>query len=933
MDNLFGSIDAVSVGDIEELNRVSSEFKCWAFRALASGKLETFVGALLRTRRAATPQEALQYLADVSASRSVRVSVAQLDFTGTKGNVLRRLQELFCESRENDADIASEALYRFHGTVGHIAIPDLFTRWLGSKPRHNHQYSGSDSQFIFEFAQRKMPGVQLGFFEDDEWNGMEVTKYAPMTKRFISGLLVQWERMARELQDGSLWFEHYYRLTPLMPRLRSFLLPLFGSHMRYLVARGNSHIEYLFQLTIMSWATAALYAARAGSRVLFRELPVLASSHGVSGGRIDALEVSSLDGAPPDKKATSMLTELALRERMERASVGKVLYDIERLFHGRQFDVRILDWKFAVGDAQRACDIITSVKKPLDRHVKQMQRYLTFAALDYYFVSLRRSRLHTWAAFPHKQIGELVYFLPSEPAITHAVSLSPSERELVFGREVVSRWSTAEGRARIRELENLLVGHIRELVREKRENGANGDKFRAPLWNGTVNHSQLPLFNFDKPISVREVIESHRRFADDGRVMEIVGEEERGGIRYALHVGNLARALTSGALKVKHRFDWIRGGKVTCPVHPDEDEDPSFHVYPERRFAKCFSCGAFARFDEWSIPETLVLPSVTVASAAVPRGMRTIEIPERHNAVMHLARVALSLRFSGSAGERYLREERRLDVARAIDHDIGYWDDNVLVNDLLDMRISFEELVHYGFFGFSDRVRDDSTLFRLLLRRGMARSDIERRSSRNGKEVLELPYSLLDGMVTFPLTIAGKMTSLYGRDVRNRGKTFTHRKLSTAHTNVPHGIFNEYPLTDTLCDEIVLVEAPIDALSLREMGHHDTVALVGIKNYIILELIARTGKRVAIALDNDVAGINNTYGYEQSMKAANGTVQTRHMIGVMEWFAKNGLDGKIRDFTAAFRTDHSNEEGWDDWNTWWKLFGPRREAPFSKVIQ
>lgn len=930
MEDLFGSKNTIGMSDIEQLSDVSIEFKCWALQALMKGKLDTFMGAVLHTRRATTPCDALRYLADVSSARSTNVSVTQLDFKGLKGQALQRLIKLVNGSSGNDDEFSSNALYRFHGIVGHVAIPSLFMREEMRALRYQPRSRTRMNQYVFDFAQKEIPGVQIEFFEgDNAWYDDNVARVPPMGKQFIDGLSKHWEKMAKEMRGANLQFEQYYRLKELMPRLRSYLLPLFGTHMRYLVARGSSHVEYLFQLTLMSWASAALYAYDAGTRVLFRELPVLSSLHGVNGGRVDALEVSLIDGAPPNKTSMTQLAELARRERMEGASVGKVLFDIEQLFGGKHVEVNILDWKFAVGDAQRDCEILTDVKEPIDRHVQQMQRYLTFGALDYHFATLRRgSGLKEWARNQHLQNGKLIYFLPSEHAREHIISLSTQEREMVFARQVALRWNTAEGRARTRTLENDLVGHIRGLLKYKNGNGNNGNKSHVWMFktNGTSNTSQIQLFEDVERPSVRRIIEAHRQFADKLRIIEIIGEIFPGEPRYALHIGNLAKALTEGTVKAQRGFDWIRGGKVTCPVHPDEDKNPSLHVYPERRFAKCFSCGAFARFNEWSVPPTLSLPTVMVGSSAMPRGMQSLEISPEHHRIMSLVRVALSLRFRGSEGERYLVETRLLSSDSASDRDVGYWDDEVVVSDILDMGISFENLIYYGFLGFSDRIREDSRLISVLKRHGFSQSSIERPvHGQDGREISGRPYSILGDRVTFPLTIAGKMTSFYGRDVCGRGKAFTHRKLLTSHTNVPHGVFNEYPLSTKEQDEVVLVEAPIDALTLLEMGYHDVVSLVGIKNYVILELIARTGKRIAVALDNDKAGINNTYGYEQEMKGANGKASTRHIVGVIEWFGNNGLEGKVRDFTKTFREEHLADEGWKDWNDWWKQFGPNRK--------
>lgn len=170
--------------------------------------------------------------------------------------------------------------------------------------------------------------------------------------------------------------------------------------------------------------------------------------------------------------------------------------------------------------------------------------------------------------------------------------------------------------------------------------------------------------------------------------------------------------------------------------------------------------------------------------------------------------------------------------------------------------------------------------------------------------------------MTFPLTLDKKVVNFYGRDVLGRGKRMAHRKLPVGFTNIPPGMFNEEPLISDR-EEIFLVEAPIDALIMTQMGYWDTTAVVGVKNFAVLELVARAGKKVALAFDNDEPGRNNTNGAIKEYRDARGNVRQVKNVGLLEWFEKRGFQGKVRDFTSEFVAEHGGD-GWKDWNDLWK---------------
>lgn len=117
-------------------------------------------------------------------------------------------------------------------------------------------------------------------------------------------------------------------------------------------------------------------------------------------------------------------------------------------------------------------------------------------------------------------------------------------------------------------------------------------------------------------------------------------------------------------------------------------------------------------------------------------------------------------------------------------------------------------------------------------------------------------------------------------------------------SGILHGGFNMKVLDDDKVEEVIEAEAVLDSLTLIEIGYANTIAVIGIDNELIMEAVARSGKKVAIALDNDIAGWESTLRMTEKLRQ------------------KGVLD--VRDFTADFIKAHPEENFTDDWNEYWK---------------
>jgi DNA primase len=114
----------------------------------------------------------------------------------------------------------------------------------------------------------------------------------------------------------------------------------------------------------------------------------------------------------------------------------------------------------------------------------------------------------------------------------------------------------------------------------------------------------------------------------------------------------------------------------------------------------------------------------------------------------------------------------------------------------------------------------------------------------------------LNGSLVVPLfEAAGQVVNLYGRKIRNdlRAGTPAHLYL----TGPRRGLFNRAALTPLACEELIVCEALIDALTFWCAGMRNVTSAYGIEGVTdeLVEAIQAAGiKRVLIAFDRDEAG-------------------------------------------------------------------------------
>ena len=278
------------------------------------------------------------------------------------------------------------------------------------------------------------------------------------------------------------------------------------------------------------------------------------------------------------------------------------------------------------------------------------------------------------------------------------------------------------------------------------------------------------------------------------------------------------------------------GGEMIglCPIH--DDHDPSLVVNRAKNVWNCLgACGKGGDVIEW------------VMHAEKASFRHAVEL--------------LKSGATGSTGGKRFTTERKLDCPLSTEADdlgllasvVDYYHHRLqespqAIEYLQSRGIADAEAIERFKIGFVDRTLG----LRLPAKQIKAGSEIRERLQRIGI-VRESGHEHLRGCVTFPLMDAnGQPVQLYGRRVDNGGgKAGRHFYLPGPHL----GIFNREAFT--ACDELILCESVIDALTFWAGGFRNVTTIYGTNGLTdeLLDALKRHGiRRVLIAFDADEAG-------------------------------------------------------------------------------
>lgn len=287
----------------------------------------------------------------------------------------------------------------------------------------------------------------------------------------------------------------------------------------------------------------------------------------------------------------------------------------------------------------------------------------------------------------------------------------------------------------------------------------------------------------------------------------------------------------------------VKQGKdfaLCCPFH--EDKTPSCVITPKSNLFNCFGCGAGGSVIDWV--------------------MKTQGVSFRH--AVELLKNDIGAASSSLAAESPVKKATvpKLPVpvsTDANDHEllrdvVNYYHDTLLQSPeaiaYLESRgLNDPELINHFQLGYANRTLG----LRLPQKNRKAGAEL-REKLQNIGVYRESGHEHLNGSVVIPLLDKSQnVVQLYGRKILNnlREGTAYHLYLPGDHA----GVFNYSSIVG--CEEIILCEALIDALTFWRWGFKNVTSSFGVNGFtdeILQTLIALKIKRVLIAYDRDEAG-------------------------------------------------------------------------------
>ncbi|OGM90236.1 hypothetical protein A3J77_00240 [Candidatus Wolfebacteria bacterium RBG_13_41_7] len=895
--------------ELKNLPDASSIFRAWLWKMEGEGLL----GKLLEKISLVSPNnshESLLFLSQLSREIETKekTAIACCDVEG-ENRIFRKVRTLLREGNGNSGGNSLMLL----GTISHGVMPLIVSDELFRRGRRKKV--SANGQQLEIFNNTKDLQMQMKLFAEEELSPAPfgiLDAETPISMKF-SRVRKLWERVSEKAEkSGWQWPDWYFVNGRELEELFLLFSPMFQKHsnfFRKLWHRGGD--TFAVAVMLMSLASATIHFRKEKDEsAFFPEVPILDfTKHGLGGGRADGIRISPVFGGF-SKKEKRMVEDLKkYHKKYSFKSFGHLFSALSRLKSPLKFD--IVDWKFFIGDilarGESRTMNLSALNLPLAEHVEQVKRYLSFSSLSLHFHDPERYALD-WSGGAEKSV--LCYLSPFSSPMIFEIGMSAGEKKSSFLQRIVEDWDVLQETAGLRNFNNAFCRQLLPLLENSTNRESENGTAETKGKNKTTN---LPLFGEaegEKP--VRKVVKelkniTRRSFIDEFELVRRVRRRD-GTEMLLMDFSALLDAIAAD--KILTRGITARGGFIAC-VMPDHigERTPSFHISPSKRTFKCFGCGASGKLV--NIPNEIAaqIPATVFISGkgfSLRAEMKKTAIPEKHHLVMLTAQKILQSKFWGSEAERYLKAERLIDPDLAFSLGAGFGEDG-LINGLMDWGLSLDELHFYGFVGFSQSLNQSRGIGPILARRGLKLEQMRREikiikaigAERKVVFVEGYPFSSLDCRVTFPLALAGKNTNFYGRAVRPCDKRYSHRKLKT--DNVPQGGFNIEALNGE-SDEIFVVESAIDGLSLMMLlGTQSVISVIGVDNYIVLDLVAESVKKITIALNNDLPDSKDGMG--------SGQKATQKII---ERFKKQGLG--VRDLTPEMLVP----AGLNDYNNLWR---------------
>jgi DNA primase len=277
---------------------------------------------------------------------------------------------------------------------------------------------------------------------------------------------------------------------------------------------------------------------------------------------------------------------------------------------------------------------------------------------------------------------------------------------------------------------------------------------------------------------------------------------------------------------------------LCCPFH--DDKTPSCVITPKSNLFNCFGCGVGGSVIDWV--------------------MKTQGVSFRH--AMELLKNDIAAAASSSAAKKATTPKLAAPVSIDVDDQtvlrevIAFYHQTLLQSPealaYLDSRgLNDAELINHFKLGYANRTLG----LRLPFKNREAGAKLRGQLQRIGL-YRESGHEHFNGSLVIPcINESGVIGEVYGRKLLD-----TLREGTPKHTYLPgahEGVFNVAGLVD--CEEIILCEALIDALTFWRWGFRNVTSSFGVNGFtdeLLQTLITLKIKRVLIAYDRDEAGNN-----------------------------------------------------------------------------
>ncbi len=445
MYDLHTHLPLVTEDDIE-IFRTEAPVFASALQALReSGALQTIVDALILRGYGDDAEAVLERFLheEVSAITERPRHIALSDLNGgatAKSPAEMRVLELAAQGSRSSA---YKLTHRILGSLSHRVVSEILSGRLPTEnalPQTERDALSAQLALIASTTTTQAEQVAFGEEKFSTRSPGSVFHNGQFRKPFIDELRVLleeiWPTLGQEGESRTVSLFSYQHNRNLLVRLAELLSPVVGETCITPFLHGDMRDQELFLLTLVNWGTAIQEYHRRGPRILFSEITALSRSMKIEGGKIDALEVTALDGEKVSAKEEALLRHVLTEYRTgpNIKSSGQLLARIRHIT-GKVPTIRVLDWKFGVGDAVTGEILPASTRiRPPQKHVSQVQRYLSLVAVDFAHVSgfagdRRLGSRSIQRQFPLAEEACLVYFLNTPlPPVVHRVCLGASRR-------------------------------------------------------------------------------------------------------------------------------------------------------------------------------------------------------------------------------------------------------------------------------------------------------------------------------------------------------------------------------------------------------------------------------------------------------------------------------------------------------------------------